>query len=72
MKLLTIREGASRLGCSQALVYQLSAGRRMTQFRFETGRGTGRIAEEELEKLLAGCDIECHRLAENLKRIRLR
>ena len=43
MKLLTVREAAERLGCSEALVYLLCSERRLPHVRLGTGRGTIRI-----------------------------
>ena len=70
MKLLTVRESASRLGCSEALVYLLCSQRKLPHVRLGTGRGTIRIPEEELEAFLKNCRIDAHSLSKGLKHIR--
>ncbi len=70
MKLLTVRESAARLGCSEALVYLLCAERRLPHVRLGTGRGTIRIAEAEIEEFLKSCRVDAHSLAKGLKHIR--
>jgi excisionase family DNA binding protein len=70
MKLLTVRESAGRLGCSEALVYLLCSERRVARVRLGTGRGTFRIAEEELDEFLKNSRIDAHSLGKGLKHIR--
>jgi excisionase family DNA binding protein len=70
MKLLTVRESASRLGCSEALVYLLCSERRLSHVRLGTGRGTIRVAEEELDAFLKTCRIDVDSLSKGLKHIR--
>jgi len=70
MQLLTVREAAVRLGCSQALVYELCSKRRITHVRLGTGRGTIRIKEEALEELLAACEVKIHEVSKKLRHIR--
>lgn len=70
MKLLTVRESAGRLGCSEALVYLLCSQRKLLHVRLGTGRGTIRIPEEELEGFLKNCRIDAHSLSKGLKHIR--
>src|SRR6516225_2379257 len=70
MKLLTVRESAGRLGCSEALVYLLCSERRVAHVRLGTGRGTIRIAEEELDEFLKNSRIDAHSLGKGLKHIR--
>lgn len=70
MKLLTVRESARRLGCSEALVYLLCSQRKLPHVRLGTGRGTIRISEEELEGFLKNCRIDAHSLSKGLKHIR--
>lgn len=70
MRLLTVQESAERLGCSPALVYLLCSKRRVPHVRLGTGRGTIRIAEEELNEFLSSCRIDAHSLSKGLKHIR--
>ena len=70
MKLLTVRESASRLGCSEVLVYLLRSERRLSHVRLGTGRGTIRIPEEELNAFLKNCRIDRDSLSKGLKHIR--
>ena len=70
MKLLTVRESAERLGCSEALVYLLCAERRLPHVRLGTGRGTRRIAEDDINEYVKNSRIDAHSLAKGLKHIR--
>jgi excisionase family DNA binding protein len=70
MKLLTVRESAERLGCSEALVYLLCSERRLPHVRLGTGRGTIRIAEDDISEFLKSCRIDAHSLSKGLKHIR--
>ena len=70
MKLLTVRESAARLGCSEALVYLLSAERRLPHVGLGTGRGTIRIAEDDINEYVKNSRIDAHSLTKGLKHIR--
>lgn len=70
MKLLTVRESAEQLGCSEALVYLLCSDRRLPHVRLGTGRGTIRIAEEDINEFVKSCRIDAHSLSKGLKHIR--
>jgi excisionase family DNA binding protein len=70
MKLLTVRESAERLGCSEALVYLLCSERRLPHVRLGTGRGTIRIAEDDINEFVKNCRIDAHSLSKGLKHIR--
>jgi excisionase family DNA binding protein len=70
MKLLTVREAAERLGCSEALVYLLCSERRLPHVRLGTGRGTIRIAEDDINEFVKSCRIDPHSLSKGLKHIR--
>ncbi len=70
MKLLTVRESAERLGCSEALVYLLCSERRLPHVRLGTGRGTIRIAEDDISEFVKSCRIDAHSLSKGLKHIR--
>jgi excisionase family DNA binding protein len=57
---LTVRQVAERLQVSTAVVYQLCAGRKLVHHRVGSGRGTIRIAEEDLAAFVEGCKVEPH------------
>lgn len=70
MRLLTVRESAERLGCSEALVYLLCSERRLPHVRLGTGRGTIRIVEDDINEFVKSCRIDAHSLSKGLKHIR--
>lgn len=70
MKLLTVRESAERLGCSEGLVYLLCAERRLPHVRLGTGRGTIRISEDDINEYVKNSRIDAHSLTKGLKHIR--
>jgi excisionase family DNA binding protein len=70
MALLSVREVAARLDCSQALVYLLCSERKLAHVRLGTARGTIRVEEADLEAFLAGCKVEAYSIVEDLKHIR--
>jgi excisionase family DNA binding protein len=57
---LTVKQVAERLQVSQAVVYQLCAGRMIRHHRVGAGRGTIRIREEDLAAFVEGCRVEPH------------
>ena len=70
MKVLTVRESAERLGCSEALVYLPCAERRLPHVRLGSGRGTIRIAEDDINEYVKNSRIDAHSLTKGLKHIR--
>ena len=56
--MLTVREVAARLRVSPTCVYQLIARRRLACHRIGAGRGTVRVAEEDLDDYLHSCRKE--------------
>jgi len=70
MKLLTVRESAERLGCSGALVYLLCSEQRLLHVRLGTGRGTIRVAEDDINGFVKSCRIDAQGLSKGLKPIR--
>lgn len=69
MSLLTVRKVAQRLGCSQALVYQLCAERRIAHLRLGAGRGTIRIAEAEVDAFAERSTVAAFSVSQKLKHI---
>ena len=62
-KLLTIREAATALGVSQALVYALCAARRIRHQRHGLKRGAIRISEDALREYEARCTVDVGEVA---------
>jgi excisionase family DNA binding protein len=59
-KLLTVAEAAERTGVSESLVYAWCSGGQLPHFRLGNAgrRGAIRIAEADLDALLASCRVE--------------
>jgi excisionase family DNA binding protein len=55
--MLRVREAAERLKCSEALVYELCAQRRLAHVRLGLGRGTIRIRPEDLDAFISGAAV---------------
>lgn len=69
--MLTVTEVAKRLNCSESLVYALCAEGKLLHHRIGVGRGTIRVTEEQLAKLLEECERRGARTPAELKHIRL-
>ena len=55
MTLLTVRQVAERLNCSESLVYQLVDSGRIAVVRIGNGRGTIRLRPEDVDEYIEGC-----------------
>jgi hypothetical protein len=51
-------------------VYLLCSERRLPHVRLGTGRGTIRIAEDDINEFVKNCRIDAHSLSKGLKHIR--
>ena len=69
--MLTVIDVAKRLNCSESLVYALCAEGKLLHHRIGVGRGTIRVTEEQLAKLLDDCERRGARTPLELKHIRL-
>ncbi len=70
MHFLTVKDAASRLGCSSNLVYLLCSERQLIHHRLGTGRGTIRISEEDLRAFVDTCRVSTNPSLVNLRHIR--
>lgn len=71
--MFTVAEIAKRLKCSPALVYALCEAGKLSHHRLGLGRGTIRVAEEDLTAFLQESRVKKNQLttAAALKHIRL-
>jgi len=58
MNLLTVKELAERLNCSESLVYQIADSGKIAVVRIGTGRGTLRFRPEDVDDYLELCRQE--------------
>ena len=56
--MLTVRDAAEQLQVSAACVYRIVQSGRLPCYRIGNGRGTVRIAEEDLAEYVSACRVE--------------
>ncbi len=59
--MLTVRQAAERLGCSEQLVYRLVESRQLAHYRVGLGRGKITIAENDIDAYLASRRVDVGR-----------
>ncbi|MFL6545382.1 MAG: helix-turn-helix domain-containing protein, partial [Candidatus Udaeobacter sp.] len=59
--MLTVRQAAAQLGCSEQLVYRLVESRQLAHFRVGLGRGKIAISESDVATYLASRRVDVTR-----------